>query len=227
MLCGMENQGSWARLGDAVRRRRDRLGVTQEDVAAKGGPSTATLRSIEAGATTSYRAKTLYSLDAALGWMRGTSIAIAEGEVPSHFAFSTFDEFVEAVVRDVSAEIARGHDFPVGRASAYDPSPEPPPQGPPTDEWPFKVDPNSLSEEEAKRVIDAMLAVIIRRGLEAKHDSIDPRHPQESHHEPATTEADVETGAGRPEDYDLAGPSERRGKPAPSEQGEPDEMNLP
>src|SRR5688572_18890903 len=70
----------WIRLGRAVQRRREVLGVTQEEVAAAKGPSVATLRNIENAQGDSYRSRTLYALDEALGWHRGMSIAIANGE---------------------------------------------------------------------------------------------------------------------------------------------------
>ena len=45
----MANRRDWSNLGQQVRDRREELGLTQEDVAQKGGPSTATQREIERG----------------------------------------------------------------------------------------------------------------------------------------------------------------------------------
>lgn len=47
MLWGMENQ--WARVGQQARARRKELRLTQEDVKARGGPSTALQRQVESG----------------------------------------------------------------------------------------------------------------------------------------------------------------------------------
>lgn len=107
----------WTRLGVAVRRRRERLGLTQQEVAAKGGPSTATMRQIEGGLTDGYRAKTLYQLDEALDWERGTCIAIVERD--SLGLLEAPDEWTERVIRDVRRQIAAGQDFPVGRPTDH------------------------------------------------------------------------------------------------------------
>jgi hypothetical protein len=161
MLCGMTAREFWIRLGDAVRRRRERLGLTQEDVASKGGPSTATLRSIEAAAAESYRAKTLYALDEALGWIRGTAVAIAEGEVPWH-SLLTYDEFLEHAIRDVSGQISAGTDFPVG---------QPEPVETTTDVrrrmalQPIDVRPGELTTDEIAEAIRLLLDELHRRAL--------------------------------------------------------------
>lgn len=69
-------------LGAASQLRRALLGVTQEDVAEKlGGPSVATLRTIENAQADNYRAKTLFSLDGALAWPRGTSVTLLTGDI--------------------------------------------------------------------------------------------------------------------------------------------------
>lgn len=103
----------WALLGRVVQRRRERLGVTQEAVAAQGGPSTATLRNIENVAGGSYRSKTLFALDEALGWYRGTSAALVEGEIPTSYFFYDFDEFVDYVIRTLSDADRERFDAPV------------------------------------------------------------------------------------------------------------------
>lgn len=109
----MSTEHDWHRLGDAVRRRRERLGLTQQEVAGRGGPSTATMRQIEGALADGYRAKTLYALDEALGWFRGTCLSIFEGEYPSMY-FGSFEEWIERTIRDVSREVREGQDFPVG-----------------------------------------------------------------------------------------------------------------
>lgn len=71
----------WTELARAVVKRRSQLGLTQEQITARGGPSTATLRLIESAGQESYRGRTLFALDLALGWDEGTSLAISRGEV--------------------------------------------------------------------------------------------------------------------------------------------------
>lgn len=54
----------------------------QEQIAAMGGPSTASMRQIEAGAQTNYRQHTLYGLDRALGWSPGSHLSVLAGRDP-------------------------------------------------------------------------------------------------------------------------------------------------
>jgi hypothetical protein len=56
--------------------------MSQGDVMAKGGPSQATLRHIEAGGSQTYRRSTLLDLEAALEWPTGTIDAILAGDEP-------------------------------------------------------------------------------------------------------------------------------------------------
>ena len=72
----------WHHLAQQVRDRREELGLTQENLAALGGPSTATLRLIENAAARSYRAKTLRQLEAALGWQEQSARRILAGLKP-------------------------------------------------------------------------------------------------------------------------------------------------
>lgn len=69
----------WNALAAAIRERRDELGLTQEQVAARGGPSTATLRLLEGALQTSYRHRTYVDLDRALGWPSGHARAVLTG----------------------------------------------------------------------------------------------------------------------------------------------------
>lgn len=72
----------WQRLARYVRERRDELGLTQEEIATRGGPSTATLRLIETGTQDSYRAKSLRQLAEALRWTPESPRAILAGREP-------------------------------------------------------------------------------------------------------------------------------------------------
>lgn len=65
-----------ALLSEVVRKRREALGLTQEEVAQQGGPSLGTQRSIENAHAERYQQKTLHSIDDVLGWTRGTSLAL-------------------------------------------------------------------------------------------------------------------------------------------------------
>ncbi len=116
MLVAMKYEPGWGTLAVAVQQRRARLGMTQEDVASKGGPSTVTVRNIESGASTSFRARTLFQLDEALGWGKGTSQSIIEGDLPIAW-FGNFDGFVEDVIKDTKLLQWRGvDDYVVGRS---------------------------------------------------------------------------------------------------------------
>lgn len=69
----------WIRYGRAVTERRAALGLTQEQVTALGGPSTASLRLIEGALQQSYRPHTLHALDRALGWAPGSHLRLLAG----------------------------------------------------------------------------------------------------------------------------------------------------
>lgn len=71
--------GDWRRLGEQVLRRREELGLTQPEVQAAGGPSTAAMRIIEKGTQQSYRGSTLRALERALGWRNGSVDDILAG----------------------------------------------------------------------------------------------------------------------------------------------------
>lgn len=72
----IDDMEAWRRLGRAVAGRRTELRLTQSDVAARGGPSLATMQAIEASRQDSYRDRTLADLEAALGWERGSVEAV-------------------------------------------------------------------------------------------------------------------------------------------------------
>ena len=72
----------WPRLGRYVRERRNELGLTQEEIATRGGPSTATLRLIEGGEQAAFRAKSLRQLADALHWTPESPRAILAGREP-------------------------------------------------------------------------------------------------------------------------------------------------
>ena len=74
----------WERLAMMVRERRyDDLGMTQEQVAAAGGPSTATQRMIEGARQHRYHLSTLRRLEDALGWEHGSVRRVLAGGDPA------------------------------------------------------------------------------------------------------------------------------------------------
>lgn len=72
----------WRRLATVVQQRRRELGLTQEAVRARGGPSTATMRMLEGGHQESYRPGILADLERALQWTAGSVEAILAGGDP-------------------------------------------------------------------------------------------------------------------------------------------------
>ena len=72
----------WDRLAEATRERRVELGLTQEDVRAAGGPSTATMRLIEGALQHGYQPATLRDLEQALRWERGSVGRLLDGGDP-------------------------------------------------------------------------------------------------------------------------------------------------
>ena len=72
----------WQRLADFVSDRRADLGMTQEDVRAAGGPSTATQRLIEGALQSRYQPVILGRLETALKWERGSVRRVLAGGDP-------------------------------------------------------------------------------------------------------------------------------------------------
>lgn len=70
-----------AQLGRAVRDRRTELRMTQDDVAAAGGPSDVTVRKIESGKVSRINVATLSKLDEALQWAPGTAVGHLDRKV--------------------------------------------------------------------------------------------------------------------------------------------------
>lgn len=70
----------WVRLGEAVARRRVRLGMTQDQLADEADVSTNTVRHVEQGGRA--RMLTLPKMEAALQWEPGSCSAVLEGQQP-------------------------------------------------------------------------------------------------------------------------------------------------
>ncbi len=71
------------RLARRVRERRAELGLTQQELAAAGGPSTATMRLLENAAPVGYKQKSLRQLEQSLGWAAGSVKALLDGGEPT------------------------------------------------------------------------------------------------------------------------------------------------
>jgi len=69
----------WANLARLARERRNRLLLSQEDVASRGGPSTATQRLIEHGHADSYKPRTFAELEKALQLHPGSIRSALDG----------------------------------------------------------------------------------------------------------------------------------------------------
>jgi transcriptional regulator with XRE-family HTH domain len=88
----------WGKLATIVRERRERLGLTQQQVASRGGPSTATQRQLERTLSGTYRAQTFHDLDKALGWLPGTSRSLLHGT--SMIGGVPFDTWANGLIDD-------------------------------------------------------------------------------------------------------------------------------
>lgn len=93
------DSGDWRRLGEHVLRRREDLGLTQPEVQAAGGPSTATMRLIERAERSSYRGSILRSLERALHWRTGSvEVILAGGDPISSDATGSGDADFDALI---------------------------------------------------------------------------------------------------------------------------------
>ncbi|MGI6797989.1 helix-turn-helix domain-containing protein [Gordonia sihwensis] len=72
-----------ARLGRFVKDRREELGLRQDELGRRGGPSTTTLTKVENAVTPQLAAVTLLRLDMGLGWEPGSSARVLAGGHPS------------------------------------------------------------------------------------------------------------------------------------------------
>src|ERR1700682_5622860 len=89
---------SWEKLSREVRGRRIELGLTQKEVAAKGGPSPMTVREIEKNKAGRLSPRSRLALEQALDWESGSIDAILAGGVPTK---------VQAKPDDLAADVDR------------------------------------------------------------------------------------------------------------------------
>ena len=76
----MNTEAGMERLGRSIRLMRELTGLTQDQIAERGGPSDVTIRGLENGAGKKPNAATLRKLDKGLGWHEGTAAKIMRGE---------------------------------------------------------------------------------------------------------------------------------------------------
>lgn len=76
---------SWKHLGDTIRRRREALGLVQEELAEQARISTSSVRQAERGRVPQgYRwPQSLTAIEGALGWTRGSMRAVLAGGEPT------------------------------------------------------------------------------------------------------------------------------------------------
>jgi len=79
IMLRVDTMAGWERVAEAVRRRREYLGMTQLDVAAAGGPSIDRIQAIESARTDRYSARTLARMESALRLASGSIRALADG----------------------------------------------------------------------------------------------------------------------------------------------------
>lgn len=72
----------WKDVGRVLRSRREQLGLAQHDLAARGGPSAATVRYAENGQAGPYRMTTILAFERALEWEPGSFMRTLEGGDP-------------------------------------------------------------------------------------------------------------------------------------------------
>lgn len=100
----------WQRLAALVSERRTDLQMTQEDVRAAGGPSTATMRLIEGGGENRFQPAILARLETALRWQRGSVRQILAGGDPVPFPDEPVTGPLPAVALAPSPEPGYGRD---------------------------------------------------------------------------------------------------------------------
>lgn len=106
-------ESAWQRLGDLTKQRREELGLTQQQIQGRGGPSTASLRRLENGRATSMDRGKRRDLERALDWRIGSIDDILEGgdpapaseavEIPNLTATTTPDGVTRYEVKELGA----------------------------------------------------------------------------------------------------------------------------
>ncbi|ALG06819.1 hypothetical protein [Kibdelosporangium phytohabitans] len=83
-----------------VRQRRYDLRITQQAIEDNGGPSVATMRTIETGKSASLRSSTGKRLDKALSWPEGTALKLLRDDI-QELEQEAYDDVDPRLARDV------------------------------------------------------------------------------------------------------------------------------
>lgn len=106
MLRGM-TPDEWARVGAAVRTRREDLGMTQTELAGAARVSDTTVRVLETARRTSYRAGNLRAIARALEWPDDAIDRIRAGLDPNEPLVAGDDRSLADRLAALEAEVAR------------------------------------------------------------------------------------------------------------------------
>lgn len=150
----------WAALAEAVAKRRQQHAMSQDDVAAGGGPSAKTIRQLELGDGGEFRPSTFQKLDRALSWRPGTSRAILDGRTSVEESLRGF------LIRDEADATAheQEHGWRPAVGSVADPFTEVPADGGPVARRPPPVDQDSAwapGTSKAERIIMSSLVQLM------------------------------------------------------------------
>lgn len=139
-MAAMTGQAAWARVGEAVLKRRVELGMTQQEAAAKAGIGSTTWLLLEKGKQASFRPLTLTAIARALEWQPDAITemlgqrqarpaaksgkltapkALTEGEVNFREDFDRRLSELEALVRELVSEIRRERPRPGDAPSTH------------------------------------------------------------------------------------------------------------
>ena len=107
------NRTAWARLGDAVRVRREALNLSQSEANAAGGPSTNTWYKVEHAIDPPYHRKSVAGICRVLGWTPDSFNRILNGDEPqliappAPVAPPVVETELERRVRELQEHVAR------------------------------------------------------------------------------------------------------------------------
>ena len=100
----------WVRVGEAVRARREALGLTQLDLARAAGVSETTVRVLETARRDSYRRPNLRAIASALGWPDDAIDRIRAGRPADEQLVDRDDRALEDRLAELEAELLRLRD---------------------------------------------------------------------------------------------------------------------
>lgn len=115
----MPQKRDWKLLGDTMRARRERLGLTQQDVVRDAAIGEVTYRNIEGARRENVRPATLHEIDRALQWEPGTSIKLLD-----HSIADKYEGSIQALVDAVVSWRPEDHRRPEPADGVYVPGPD-------------------------------------------------------------------------------------------------------